>query len=50
MLKKIMRNKSGSPIVEEMILIGVAVLVFVLLYALMDDILAWARDSIRGFF
>ncbi len=50
MIKRIVNNRAGSPMVEEMLLVGVAVLMFALLFTLLQDIMNWAIDIIRNFF
>ncbi len=36
--------------VEEMMLVGVAVLIFALLYELLEEVLNWAIYTVRSFF
>ena len=43
-LKKISRNKKASPLIEEGILIGLALFAFVLLVAIVSDILGFTQD------
>ncbi|NHJ41436.1 MAG: hypothetical protein FK731_15500 [Asgard group archaeon] len=43
-LKKIKNNKKGSPLIEEGILIGLALFAFVLLVAIVSDILGFTQD------
>ena len=43
-LKKISKNKKASPLIEEGILIGLALFAFVLLVAIVSDILGFTQD------
>ncbi|MFW9923480.1 MAG: hypothetical protein ACFFDW_09385 [Candidatus Thorarchaeota archaeon] len=43
-LNKISKNKKASPLIEEGILIGLALFAFVLLVAIVSDILGFTQD------
>ncbi|MCF2142567.1 MAG: hypothetical protein ACTSYG_05185 [Candidatus Heimdallarchaeota archaeon] len=43
-LKKMRKNKRASPLIEEGILIGLALFAFVLLVAIVSDILGFTQD------
>ena len=43
-LKRIKQNKRASPLIEEGILIGLALFAFVLLVAIVSDILGFTQD------
>lgn len=43
-LRKITNNKKASPLIEEGILIGLALFAFVLLVAIVSDILGFTQD------
>jgi Flp pilus assembly pilin Flp len=43
-LRKLMKNKKGSPLIEEGILIGLALFAFVLLVAIVSDILGFTQN------
>ena len=43
-LRKISKNKKASPLIEEGILIGLALFAFVLLVAIVSDILGFTQD------
>ena len=43
-LRKLKNNKKGSPLIEEGILIGLALFAFVLLVAIVSDILGFTQD------
>ncbi|NHK31997.1 MAG: hypothetical protein FK730_11640 [Asgard group archaeon] len=46
-LRKLVNNKKGSPLIEEGILIGLALFAFVLLVAIVSDILGFTQDIFR---
>jgi hypothetical protein len=46
-LKKIKEDKRASPLIEEGILIGLALFAFVLLVAIVSDILGFTQDIFR---
>ncbi len=43
-LRKIAKNKKASPLIEEGILIGLALFAFVLLVSIVSDILGFTQD------
>ena len=49
LLEKI-KNESGSPLIEEAMLIGLSVLMITIIAALTLDIVDWAQDAIKDIF
>ncbi|MFX1518550.1 MAG: hypothetical protein ACFFCD_01305 [Promethearchaeota archaeon] len=45
MIKKFLKNKKGSPLIEEVMLIGMAILMFALVISLIFDIFNWTGAS-----
>jgi len=48
--KLILKNKKGSPILEEILLIGVAIFIFVIVFTVVSSMLDWAEENIKDFF
>jgi len=48
--KNLMRNRKGGPILEEILLIGIAVIIFVVIMGLLAGLIDWTTFSIRDFF
>ena len=45
MIEKFLKNKQGSPLIEEVMLIGMAILMFALVISLIFDIFNWTGTS-----
>ncbi|MCK5588062.1 MAG: hypothetical protein KAI34_05015 [Candidatus Lokiarchaeota archaeon] len=45
MINKFLKNKRGSPLIEEVMLIGMAILMFALVISLVFDIFNWTGAS-----
>ena len=43
-------RKRGSPILEEILLIGIAVLIFVIIFGIVASLLDWTESGIKDFF
>jgi len=43
-------RKRGSPILEEILLIGVAVFIFVIIFGIIANLLNWTESGIADFF
>jgi len=48
--KLIIKKKRGSPILEEILLIGIAILIFAIIFALIWNLIDWSTDGIGDFF
>jgi hypothetical protein len=44
------KNKRGGPILEEILLIGIAVLIFVIITGLIFGLIDWANFNIKDIF
>lgn len=44
------RSKKGSPILEEILLIGVAILIFAIIFGLIFNLIDWTTTSFGDFF
>ncbi len=45
-----LKKKRGSPILEEILLIGIAVLIFAIIFGLILNLIDWTQLSIEDFF
>ena len=43
-------RKRGSPILEEILLIGIAVFIFVIIFGIIANLLNWTESGITDFF
>ena len=51
LLKKFrLKRKKGSPILEEILLIGIAVIIFVIIMGVIFGLIDWTSTSIQDFF
>ncbi|MHA1868124.1 MAG: hypothetical protein ACTSVB_11015 [Candidatus Heimdallarchaeaceae archaeon] len=48
--KLILKNKKGSPILEEILLIGIAIFIFVIVFTIVSSMIDWAEENIKDFF
>ncbi len=48
--KKIRLNRKGGPILEEILLIGIAVIIFVIIMGVIMGLIDWTSLSIQDFF
>ncbi len=44
------KDKKGSPILEELLLIGVAIIIFVIVYAFLSKMISWVTDTFKNVF
>ncbi|UJG42741.1 MAG: hypothetical protein K9W46_10170 [Candidatus Heimdallarchaeum endolithica] len=48
--KLILKNKKGSPILEEILLIGIAIFIFIIVFTVVSSMIDWAEENIKDFF
>ncbi len=49
-VRNLKHRKRGSPILEEILLIGIAVLIFVIIFGIIANLLNWTETGITDFF
>jgi len=47
---KLFRKKRGSPILEEILLIGIAILIFAIIFGVIFSLIDWSTTSIDNLF
>ncbi|MCG3226805.1 MAG: hypothetical protein H7645_07790 [Candidatus Heimdallarchaeota archaeon] len=48
--KLIIKKKKGSPILEEILLIGIAILIFAIIFGLIFSLVDWSSTKLGEFF
>ena len=49
-VRNLKHRKRGSPILEEILLIGIAVFIFVIIFGIIANLLNWTESGIADFF
>ena len=49
-IRNLKHRKRGSPILEEILLIGIAVFIFVIIFGIIANLLNWTESGITDFF
>ncbi len=50
LVRYLKHRKKGSPILEEILLIGIAVFIFVIIFGIIANLLNWTESGITDFF
>ncbi|MCG3254620.1 MAG: hypothetical protein H7646_00975 [Candidatus Heimdallarchaeota archaeon] len=45
-----MKNKKGGPILEEILLIGIAILIFTIIFGIIMSLIDWSQVSFENLF
>jgi len=49
-IKLLSQNKKGSPILEEILLIGIAIFIFIIVFSVVANMIDWTSNSLKDFF
>ena len=44
------KNKKGTPILEEILLIGIAIFIFIIIFSVILNMIDWSTESIEDLF